>query len=207
MYSWRDKEWSKIAHTECLMKRNEKHYWNSEQGERKQEGGCVSVWLKSYSRSPYWQTVRYCELVLLLYLRVYYLFFFSFLAILPNLWDLGSLPGIERRLREWKCRILSTGSPGNLESLLLLSEKATAPHSSTLAWKIPWAEEPGGLQSMGSWRVRHDWATSLSLFTFMHWRRKWQPTPVFLPGESQAWRSLVGCRLWGRTELDTTEAT
>ena len=43
-----------------------------------------------------------------------------------------------------------------------------------------------------------DWATSLSLFTFMHWRRKWQPTPVFLPGESQGRGSLVGCRLWGR---------
>ena len=49
------------------------------------------------------------------------------------------------------------------------------------------------------------WLTSLSLFTFMHWRRKWQPTPVFLPGESQGWGSLVGCHLWGRTELDTTE--
>ena len=59
-----------------------------------------------------------------------------------------------------------------------------APHSSTLAWKIPWAKEPGRLQSMGSLRVGHDWATSLSLFTFMHRRR--QPTPVFLPGESQA---------------------
>ena len=46
-----------------------------------------------------------------------------------------------------------------------------------------------------------------SLFTFMHWRRKWQPTLVFLPGESQGQGSLVGCRLWGRTELDTTEAT
>ena len=46
--------------------------------------------------------------------------------------------------------------------------KAMAPHSSTLAWKIPWTEEPGGLQSMGSLRVGHDWATSLSLFTFMH---------------------------------------
>ena len=69
-----------------------------------------------------------------------------------------------------------------------------APHSSTLAWKIPWMEEPDGLQSMGSRRVRHDWATSLSLFTFMHWRRKWQPTPVFLPGESQgrgAWWAAV----------------
>ena len=57
-----------------------------------------------------------------------------------------------------------------------------APHSSTLAWKIPWMEEPGRLQSMGLLRVRHDWATSLSLFTFMHWRRKWQPTSVL------AWR-------------------
>jgi len=63
-----------------------------------------------------------------------------------------------------------------------LSETAMAPHSSTLAWKIPRLEESGGLQSMASLRVRHDWATSLSLFTFMHWRRKWQPTPVFLPG-------------------------
>ena len=65
----------------------------------------------------------------------------------------------------------------------------------------------GRLQSMGSQRARHDWATSLSLFTFMHWRRKWQPTPVFLPGESQGRGSLVGCHLWGRTELDTTKAT
>ena len=64
-------------------------------------------------------------------------------------------------------------------------EKAMAPHSSTLAWKIPWTEEPGGLQSMGSLRIGHDWATLLSLFTFMNWRRKWQPTPVFLPGEPQ----------------------
>ena len=68
-----------------------------------------------------------------------------------------------------------------------------APHSSTLAWKIPWTEEPGGLLSMGSLRVGHDWATSLWLFTFMCWRRKWQPTPVFLPGESQGRGSLVGC--------------
>ena len=82
-----------------------------------------------------------------------------------------------------------------------------APHFSTLAWKIPWAEEPGRLQSMGSLRVGQDSATSLSLFTFLHWRRKWQPTPVFLPGESHGRGSLMGCRLWGRTESDTTEAT
>ena len=66
-------------------------------------------------------------------------------------------------------------------------EQAMAPHSSTLAWKILWTEEPGGLQSMGLLWVGHNWATSLSLFTSMHWRRKWQPTPVFMPGESQGW--------------------
>ena len=87
------------------------------------------------------------------------------------------------------------------------SEKAMATHSSTLAWKIPWTEKPGGLQSMGLIRVRHDWETSLSLFTFMHWRRKWQPIPVFLPGESQVRESLVVCHLWGSTESDMTEVT
>ena len=84
---------------------------------------------------------------------------------------------------------------------------AMAPHSSTLAWKIPWTEEPDRLQSMGSPRVGHDWATSLSLFTFMHWRRKWQPTPVFLLGKPQGWGRLVGCHLWGHTESDMTEVT
>ena len=81
-----------------------------------------------------------------------------------------------------------------------------APHSSTLAWNIPWAEEPGGLHSMGSRRVGHDWAPSLSPFTFMHWRRKLQPTPVFLPGESQvgwggAWWAAVYGVAQSRTRL------
>ena len=65
----------------------------------------------------------------------------------------------------------------------------------------------------GAWQaavhgVAKSW-TRLSdfTFTFTHWRRKWQPTPVFLPGESQGWGSLVGSHLWGRTESDTTEAT
>ena len=80
-----------------------------------------------------------------------------------------------------------------------------APYSSTFAWKIPWMEEPGRLQSMGS--LESDTTERLSDFTFMHWKRKWQPTPVFLPGESHGRGSLVGCRLWGRTESDTTEAT
>ena len=58
---------------------------------------------------------------------------------------------------------------------------------------------------MGLWRVGHDWVTSLSLFTFMHWRRQWHPTPVLLPGQSHGWRSLVGYSPWGHWESDTTE--
>ena len=148
------------------------------------------------------------------------------------------------------CRKVSSFSPSHMMLPVGGLEKAMAPHSSTLAWKIPWMEEPGRLQSMGSRRVGHHWATSLLLFTdivfclfksqvqqvwliaklhfntglesdsteqlhfqfslstFMHWRRKWQPIPVFLPGESQGRGSLVGCHLWGHTEeSDMTEAT
>ena len=90
---------------------------------------------------------------------------------------------------------------------------------SAFTWRRQWHPTPVLLpEKSHGWRslvgcspwghkVRHDWATSLSLFIFMHWRRKWPPTPVFLPGESQEWGSLVGCRLWGRTESDTTEVT
>ena len=83
-----------------------------------------------------------------------------------------------------------------------------ATHSSTLAWKIPWTAELGMVQSMGSRRGGHldTTETSLSLFAFIHWRGKWQPTPLLLSGESQGRQSLVGCHLWGCTELDTTEA-
>ena len=74
-----------------------------------------------------------------------------------------------------------------------------APQSSTLVWKTPWTEEHGVAKSR----------TQLSNFpfTFMHWRRKWQPTPVSLPGESQGPGSLVGSRLWGHTESDATEVS
>ena len=89
----------------------------------------------------------------------------------------------------------------------LISVKAMATHSSTLAWEIPWTEELGRLQSMGSRRVGHNWANALSLFSFMHWRGKWQPSAVFLPGEYQGQGSLVGCCLWSSTELDMTEVT
>ena len=64
------------------------------------------------------------------------------------------------------CQALKTSSISHPWELFW--EKAMATHSRTLAWKIPWTEEPGKLQFMGSLRVGHDWATSLSLFTFMH---------------------------------------
>ena len=79
-----------------------------------------------------------------------------------------------------------------------------APHSSTFAWKIPWMEEPDGLKSMGSLRVGHDQATSLSLFTFMHWRRKWQPTQCFClenPRDGGAWWAAVYGVTQSRTQL------
>ena len=80
-------------------------------------------------------------------------------------------------------------------------------HSRTLAWGIPWAEEPGGLQVHGVAKSQ----TGLSDFTFtFHFHaleKEMTTTPVFLPGESQGRGSLVGCRLWGRTESDTTEVT
>ena len=84
------------------------------------------------------------------------------------------------------------------------SEKAMAPHSSTLAWKIPWMEEPGRLQSMGSLRVRHDLATSLSLFTFMHWRRNGNPLQCSClenPRDGGAWWAAVSGVAQSRTQL------
>ena len=109
-------------------------------------------------------------------------------------------------LKSWSVRpdFLGLDTADIWGQIMLCSEKAMAPHSSTPAWKIPWTEEPGRLQPTGSLRVGHDWATSLSLFTSMHWRRKWQATPVFLPGESQgqgAWWAAVS----GVAESDTTE--
>ena len=88
--------------------------------------------------------------------------------------------------------------------ILKKSEKAMATHSSTLAWKIPWMEETGGLQSMGLRRVRDDRATSLSLFNFMHWRRKWQPTQCSClenPRDGGAWWAAVYGVAQSRTRL------
>ena len=127
------------------------------------------------------------------------LFLFPYLLLAtPSIPSIITSPGSKKKKRPVKDRFYNS---------LSKQPHAMAPHSSTLAWKIPWTEEPGRLQSMGSLRVGHDWETSLSLFTFMHWRRKWQSTPVFLPGESQERGGLVGCHLWDRTESDTTKAT
>ena len=79
-----------------------------------------------------------------------------------------------------------------------------APHSSTLAWKIPWMGESGRLQSMGSLRVGHDWATSLSLFTFMHWRRKCKPLQCSClenPRGGGAWWAAIYGVAQSRTRL------
>ena len=80
-----------------------------------------------------------------------------------------------------------------------------ATHSSILAWRIPWTEEPGGLQSMGFQKVGHDLATEHTQ-THTHFiYRQWHPTPVFLPGKSHGQKSLVGCSPWGCLESDSTE--
>ena len=88
--------------------------------------------------------------------------------------------------------------------IIAYAEKAMAPHSSTLAWKIPWMEEPGRLQSMGSLRVEHDWATSLSLFTFMHWRRNGNPLQCSClenPRDGEAWWAAAYGVTQSRTRL------
>ena len=113
-------------------------------------------------------------------------------------------------------RMTKLNKPNSMVSLicgLFLSqihwnkEKAMAPHSSTLVGKSHGQRSLEGCSPWGRWGSDTTEATSLSVFTFMHWRRKWQPTPVFLPGESQGRGSLVGCCPWGHTESDTTEAT
>ena len=145
-----------------------------------------------------WKGVEYCEMFFLHQLR--WIFSLFFLANLAEIFSMLLIFSKNKLSFTDLCPLLFFfffyRGP--------ISEKAMAPHSSTLPWKVPWMEEPGGPQSMGSRRVGHDWVASLSLFTFMHWRRKWQPTPVFLPGESRGRGSLVGCRLWvtqSRTRL------
>ena len=80
-----------------------------------------------------------------------------------------------------------------------------ATHSSILAWEIPWTEEPGGLRACNSVCLQcgrpgfDPWVGKIP------WRRKWQPTPVLLPGKFHGPRSLVGYSPWGHKQLDTPE--
>ena len=144
--------------------------------------------------------------------------------------DLGSVPRLGRSLGEgngyplqysclgksmdrgaWQATVHGVAKSQTQQWLSLslvyyISEKAMATHSSTVVWEIPWTEEPGKLQSMGSRRVRHNWATSLSLFTFMHWKEMATHSSV-LDWRIQGQGSLVGCRLWGLTESDTTDTS
>ena len=106
--------------------------------------------------------------------------------------------GSNRVRRDWRdlaCRFVIAFLPRSKRLLISwMQEKAMAPHSSTLAWEIPWKEEPGRLRSTRSLRVGHDWETSLSLFTFMHWRRKWQPLQCSClenPRDGGAWWAAV----------------
>ena len=81
-----------------------------------------------------------------------------------------------------------------------------APHSSTLAGKSH-GQRAWWAAAHGVAKCRTQQSDFPFIFTFVHWRRKWQPTPVFLSGESQGRGTLVGCRLWSCTESDTIEAT
>ena len=142
--------------------------------------------------------MKYISQIIMLYTFFFFSFYFFNFTILY--WFCHLSTWICHRYTHVPHPKLSSVLPPHIYSdLCQLLQKAMTPLSSTLAWKTPWAEEPSRLQSTGSWRVGHDWATSLSLFTFMHWRKKWQPTSEFLPGESQGRGSLVGCHLWGRT--------
>ena len=144
---------------------------------------------------------------------------------LPTLihhWDRDSKKQIEQRQEKVKQASLQDR---DLSSTSLNVFSLGFPtHSSVLAWRIPGTGEPGGLPSMGSHRVGHDWsdlAASSSSGSYgkkfhlqcrrpgfnpwvgkIPWRREWQPTPVFFPGESQGQRSLAGYSPWGSKELD-----
>ena len=125
-------------------------------------------------------------------------FSFRVIALKPFFLTWMSLPD------QWS--VVTTPTVDNKQSLAAETGKAMAPHSSILAWKIPWTEEPGGLQSMGSHRVGHDWSDlAAATAAAESWRRQWQLTPVLLPAKSHGWRSLAGSSPWGHEESDTTE--
>ena len=132
-----------------------------------------------------------------------------------------------RALPKWHCQCsgkehcqCSVKSPpanaGDIRETLVQSlnwkdlEESIATHSSILAWRILQTDEPGRLESTGLRRVRQNWRDLACTIPFWVpilplWRRKCQPSPVFLPGKSHGRRSLVGYRPVGCKELDATE--
>ena len=186
--------------TENLPQASSSPHADSLEGSRRQHSHDSRESLKAFSKKSRWKTHSRG-------------FFRAMVAVLPEVptFPLGYCTWEGGQHRDKNCKntalvFYNKIRLGEISDLDELVEKAMAPHSSTPAWKIPWTEENGRLQSTGLQRVRHDWATSLSLFIFKHWRRKWHPTPVFLPGESQGQGSLVGSHSWDRI-VDTTEAT
>ena len=124
-------------------------------------------------------------------------YFFPFI-----LFQLSSLVAqmVKRLPTMWETQVWSLGWEDTLE-------KEMATHSGTFAWRIPWMEERCRLQSMGSQRVGHDWATLLSLFTFQVLEKEMATHSSVLAWRIPGMGEPGGCRLWGRTESDMTEAT
>ena len=109
-----------------------------------------------------------------------------------------------RRFDPWETRVWSLGWEDP-------QRRAWQP---ILAWRIPWTEEPGGLQSIWSQRIRHDWSNLACTHVYVDyrvgkipWKRKWQPTPIFLPGKSHGQRSLAAYSLWGHKRVAHNLAT
>ena len=136
--------------------------------------------------------------------------YFILLSVLRGMWDF-SFPTRDgtHAPPHWKCRVLTIGPPEKSLTILIFKKISCEPREGNgMPLQYSCLENP--MDGAAWWAAVHGVAksrTCLRDFTFTHWRRKWQPTPVFLPGESQGWGSLVGCHLWGRTESDTTGAT
>ena len=156
-----------------------------------------SLWYPKLSQRPMWVWIS--ALLFVRFFKLHHIMLLWELDII-HVKCLAQVLGCCYRWQRGHSWVFWGDSP-NLWTKPRTAERTMATQSSTLAWKIPWTEEPGRLQSMGLRKVGYNWSN----FTFRHWRRTWQPTPVFLPGESQGWWSLVGCCLWGCTESDTTE--
>ena len=159
---------------------------------------CISVFLQflislSYCNyNPSWTLSLACVCVCVCIYICIYTHFWDIIIKWPRGINEKSEVLIQRpKLPNLNCCIILL-----IEKLLLLTREGNGTPLQYSCLENPMEEEPGRLQSMRSLRVGHNWATSLSLFTFMHWRRTWQPTPVLLPGKSQGRGSLVGFRLW-----------